>query len=760
MISEPAGKSDDQPPAAPRAKAAAGQTPDRTDAEPSPHETFNPAANADNEADNPGDAPKAKATAGQTPDRMGAEPSPRPKLNPAASADNEKGDPGDAPVAALKGVGPALAATLSRLNVNKVKDLLLHLPSRYQDRTKLVPFRTLRPGQECLAQGQVTDSRINYGRRRSWMITLNDGDGTLRLRFFHFTARQVDAMKVGRFVRCFGEVRLGPTGLEMAHPEYRDYADPPIELESGLTPVYPTTKGLSQNRLRTLIGQLRDLPWPEDSALASDALLFLHFPPADASAEDLAKAQEKVARDELTAYYLVMRFRQRQRQSQQAPPLPRAQQLGRTLLEQLGFELTGAQRRVLREVLLDLERQRPMLRLLQGDVGSGKTVVAAFAAIRAAEHGAQTALMAPTEVLAEQHYLSFSEWLEPLGLPVALLTGGQKKKVRANIKERLANGDALVAVGTHALIQANIGFRNLAFTIVDEQHRFGVHQRMALRAKGHTPHQLIMTATPIPRTLTMALYADMDVSILDELPPGRQSITTRLVAASRRDEVLARIGRVLDAGQQAYWVCTLIDESEESTAQSAEATWEMLRAKLPDKRIGLVHGRMKSDEKTAAMAAFKSGELQLLVATTVIEVGVDVANASLMIIENPELLGLAQLHQLRGRIGRGAHKSYCLLLYGEELSEASRTRLKVIRESQDGFHIAEQDLALRGPGEIAGTRQTGETRFRVASLERHAHLIPAIVREGDWLLAKDPQAADALRLAWAGDDVQAGAAAV
>ena len=701
------------------------------------------------------------ARTGRNSGRTDPGPPHHPQFNPAAAADNEAGNPGDVPVATLKGVGPALAATLSRLNVNKVKDLLLHLPSRYQDRTTLVPFKALTPGRECLVQGQVTDSRINYGRRRSWMVTLNDGDRSLRLRFFHFAARQFETMKVGRFVRCFGEVRLGPAGLEMAHPEYRDYAEPPTELESGLTPVYPTTKGLSQNRLRALIGQLREAPWPEGSALALDALLFLHFPPAGASTDDIAKAQEKVARDELTAYYLVMRFRQRQRQRQQALPLPRAQQLGRTLLEQLGFELTGAQRRVVREVLLDLEQSRPMLRLLQGDVGSGKTVVAAFAAIRTAEHGAQTALLAPTEVLAEQHYLSFSEWLEPLGVPVVLLTGGQKKKMRANITERLANGDALVAVGTHALIQANIGFRNLALTIVDEQHRFGVHQRMALRAKGHAPHQLIMTATPIPRTLTMALYADMDVSILDELPPGRQPITTRLVAASRRDEVLARIGRVLDAGQQAYWVCTLIDESEESTAQSAEATWEVLRAKLPGKRIGLMHGRMKSDDKAKAMADFKRGEIQLLVATTVIEVGVDVANASLMIIENPELLGLAQLHQLRGRIGRGAHKSYCVLLYGEDLNETSRTRLKVVRESQDGFHIAEQDLTLRGPGEIAGTRQTGETRFRVASLERHAHLIPAIVREGNRLLANDPKAADALRLAWAGDDAQwAGAAAV
>ena len=632
-------------------------------------------------------------------------------------------------------------------------DLLLHLPHRYQDRTRIVPLKALRIGQECLVQGQVTDSRITYGRQRNWLVVLNDGEGALTLRFFHFSQRQVESLKIGRIARCFGEVRAGPTGMEMAHPEYRDYAEPPTELEAGLTPVYPTTKGLGQTRLRALVAQVRALDWPQGSALPLESLFFLHLPPTGATGEDIAEAQERIARDELTAYYLVMRFRQSQRQSQQAPPLPQAQQLGRTLLEQLGFKLTGAQRRVVREVLLDLAEARPMLRLLQGDVGSGKTVVAAFAAIRAAEHQAQTALMAPTEILAEQHYLSFSSWLAPLGIPVAMLTGGQSKAVRQRVLDGLASGETLVAVGTHALFQQATAFANLALTIVDEQHRFGVHQRMALRAKGRTPHQLIMTATPIPRTLTMALYADMDVSLLDELPPGRQPIDTRLVAASRRDEVLARIAKVLDAGQQAYWVCTLIEDSDQLYAESAESTWQRLKAQLPGRRIGLIHGRMKSEEKAAVMAAFKSGEHQLLVATTVIEVGVDVPNASLMVIENPERLGLAQLHQLRGRIGRGSRKSYCILLYGTPLGEVSRERLKVIRESQDGFHIAEQDLALRGPGEILGTRQTGETRFRVASLERHAHLIPEIIQEGQRLLAEAPEEAEALRLAWAGGDV-------
>ncbi len=632
-------------------------------------------------------------------------------------------------------------------------DLLLHLPLRYQDRTRIVPLKALRIGQECLVQGQVTDSRITYGRQRNWLVVLNDGEGALTLRFFHFSQRQVESLKIGRIARCFGEVRAGPTGMEMAHPEYRDYAEPPTELEAGLTPVYPTTKGLGQTRLRALVAQVRALDWPQGLSFPLESLFFLHLPPTGATGDDIAEAQERIARDELTAYYLVMRFRQSQRQSQHAPPLPQAQQLGRTLLEQLGFKLTGAQRRVVREVLLDLAEARPMLRLLQGDVGSGKTVVAAFAAIRAAEHQAQTALMAPTEILAEQHYLSFSSWLAPLGIPVAMLTGGQSKAVRQRVLDGLASGETLVAVGTHALFQQATAFANLALTIVDEQHRFGVHQRMALRAKGRTPHQLIMTATPIPRTLTMALYADMDVSLLDELPPGRQPIDTRLVAASRRDEVLARIAKVLDAGQQAYWVCTLIEDSDQLYAESAESTWQRLKAQLPGRRIGLIHGRMKSEEKAAVMAAFKSGEHQLLVATTVIEVGVDVPNASLMVIENPERLGLAQLHQLRGRIGRGSRKSYCILLYGTPLGEVSRERLKVIRESQDGFHIAEQDLALRGPGEILGTRQTGETRFRVASLERHAHLIPEIIQEGQRLLAEAPEEAEALRLAWAGGDV-------
>ena len=665
---------------------------------------------------------------------------------------NDRKPTGDDPVTALRGVGPGLADTLSRLGVQRLIDLLLHLPYRYQDRTRAVPLNQLHPGGQCLVQGQVVESHIAYGRRRSWLVTLQDDSGYLTLRFFHFAKRQFDSLKVGHHVRCFGEARFGPKGMEMAHPEYRVFVDVPPPLEGRLTPVYPTTRGLNQGRLRTLTGQLPDMDWPEDDAAPYGTLLYLHRPPAGATDEDIEAAQERIARDELTAYYLVMRYRQSRRAEQVAMPLPRSQQLGRTLLKNLGFELTGAQRRVVTEVLNNLTLTAPMLRLVQGDVGSGKTVVAAFAAIRAAEHRAQTALMAPTEILAEQHYLNLSEWLTPLGIQVVLLTSGLKKKERQARLQALGDGEALVAVGTHALFQHNVTFSNLALTIVDEQHRFGVHQRMALRAKGRTPHQLVMTATPIPRTLTMALYADMDVSVIDELPAGRQPIETRLISAARRDEVLDRIARVLSAGRQAYWVCTLIEDSDQLEAQSAEATWQTLEARLPGIGVGLIHGRMKSDEKAEVMARFHNNDYQLLVATTVIEVGLDVPNATLMVIENPERLGLAQLHQLRGRIGRGRAKSHCILLYADELSETGRTRLKVIRESQDGFHIAEQDLKLRGPGEIMGARQTGDTQFRVADLARHAHLIEEVIREGKRLLKEAPEDADALLRAWAPAD--------
>jgi len=658
----------------------------------------------------------------------------------------------DRGVETLKGVGPGLRAKLERLGIFTLGDLLAHLPIRYQDRSRLVALNELQSDRECLVEGEVVESKIGFGRRRSWTVTLTDGRGFLTLRFFHFSRRQRALVAPGLRIRAFGDVRFGPAGLEMAHPEYHVFEHGPPPLAHGLTPVYRTTRGLSQQRLRSLITQVSALDWPDEPGTPYRDLLYLHAPPADATADDIAACQERLAADELTAYYLVMRHRQRDRARQTTLALPRAHQLGRTLLRNLGFELTGAQKRVVREVLEDLTAESPMLRLVQGDVGSGKTVVAAFAAIRAAEHGAQTALMAPTEILAEQHYLKFSAWLEPLGIPVVLLTGSLTAAARREAAGRLSSGSALVAIGTHALFQTGVDFARLALTIIDEQHRFGVHQRMALRNKGRTPHQLVMTATPIPRTLTMALYADMAVSVIDELPPGRQPIETRVVSAARRREVVDTVRQVLAQGGQAYWVCPLIEPSEQLDLAAAEPTADDLHQALPTSNIGLLHGRLPGAEKARVMETFAAGRLGLLVATTVIEVGVDVPNATLMVIENPERMGLAQLHQLRGRVGRGDAPSHCILLYKGPLSEAARARLKAIRQSQDGFYLAEQDLALRGAGELLGTRQTGEQGFRIADLSRHAHLMKAVVARGDRLLADAPEEARALLHAWAPAD--------
>jgi ATP-dependent DNA helicase RecG len=655
-------------------------------------------------------------------------------------------------VKVLKGVGPGLADKLARIGVNRLLDLLLHLPLRYQDRSALVPFTALTPDTEALVEGRVVDTRIGYGRRRSLLVTLEDEAGYLRLRFFYFSRSQEAGLKPGSFVRAFGLARLSRDGLEMIHPEYRTFTSPPPPPVPELTPIYPTTRGLGQGRLRALTDQLLEMDWPVGDGTPYEDLKYLHRPPTEADADAINRARAHLAEDELTAYYLVMRHRQADRQGLTTTPLPQAEHLGRQLLKLLGFRLTGAQRRVAREVLEDLTQSRPMLRLLQGDVGSGKTVIAAFAAIRAAEHGMQTALMAPTEILAEQHYLNFSSWLDPLGISVVLVTGSQSAAERKAVVAAIESGEALVAVGTHALFQGQVQFRRLGLTVVDEQHRFGVHQRMALKDKGQLPHQLVMTATPIPRTLTMALYADMDVSTLDELPAGRQPINTRVVADERRDEVVSRVAGELAAGRQAYWVCPLIEASDQINAASVEATAPMLEAALPSVRIGMLHGRMKSAEKAAAMARFKSGELQLLLATTVVEVGVDVPNATIMVIESPERLGLAQLHQLRGRVGRGDQPSHCVLLYQAPLNETSRKRLQVIRESSDGFHIAEQDLRIRGPGDLMGTRQTGEQQFRVADLRDHADLIPSVVARGDRLLKDDPATAERLLRTWAPAD--------
>ncbi|MDO8698440.1 MAG: ATP-dependent DNA helicase RecG, partial [Pseudomonas sp.] len=589
------------------------------------------------------------------------------------------------PVTELKGVGAALAEKLARVGLETLQDILFHLPLRYQDRTRCVPIGALRPGQDAVVEGVVAGADVLMGRRRSLLVRLSDGTGTLSLRFYHFSTAQKDALKRGTHLRCYGEARPGASGLEIYHPEYRTLNDSePAALEQTLTPIYPTTEGLTQQRLRQLSEQalarlgphsLPDwLPAPlaREYQLAplDQALRYLHRPPPDADQEELAEgrhwAQHRLAFEELLTHQLSMQRLRESLRSQHAPPLPKSQHLAGQFLANLGFPPTGAQQRVGAEIAYDLSQSEPMLRLLQGDVGAGKTVVAALAALQALEAGYQVALMAPTEILAEQHYLNFHRWLEPLGIEVAWLAGKLKGKARASALAQIAGGTPMV-VGTHALFQDEVQFAKLALVIIDEQHRFGVQQRLALRKKGVEgrlcPHQLIMTATPIPRTLAMSAYADLDTSILDELPPGRTPVNTLLVADSRRIEVIERVRSACHEGRQAYWVCTLIEESVELTCQAAESAYEDLSAALGGLHVGLIHGRMKAPEKAAVMAQFKQGQLQLLVATTVIEVGVDVPNASLMIIENPERLGLSQLHQLRGRVGRGSAASHCLLLY-------------------------------------------------------------------------------------------------
>ena len=649
-----------------------------------------------------------------------------------------------APVTALKGVGDALAIKLARLGVERVSDLLFHLPLRYQDRTRLTPIGHLRAGQEAVVEGEVTASDVVKGRRRSLLVRLRDGSGILSLRFFHFSPAQQQQLRPGATVRAFGEARAGATGLEIYHPEYRLSGSSETPVEEYYTPIYPTTEGLHQARLRALAQQALRLLTQAPETLPDvipdtlrqrfqlpglhASLQLLHQPPPDVDLEQLAQglhpATRRLALEELLAHQLSLREVRLRIQADGAPTLPSGRSLQTRFLAQLPFALTGAQRRVLEEIALDLARPAPMLRLVQGDVGSGKTVVAAMAALSALAGNCQAAMMAPTEILAEQHYRSFKAWFEPLGIDVAWLAGKLKGKARLDAKAAIADGRARMVVGTHALFQDDVHFQCLGLAIIDEQHRFGVHQRLALREKGEagglTPHQLIMTATPIPRTLAMSAYADLDVSVIDELPPGRTPVKTVVVSDERRPEVVERIRHACRDGRQAYWVCTLIEESEVLQCQAAEVTRDELTQALPELAIGLIHGRMKAAEKAEVMEAFKTGELDLLVATTVIEVGVDVPNASLMIIENPERLGLSQLHQLRGRVGRGSTESFCVLLYHAPLSKSSRERLSVMRETTDGFRIAEKDLEIRGPGEVLGTRQTGLAQMKIADLERDA----------------------------------------
>ena len=696
-------------------------------------------------------------------------PAPGLKSSPAAAAASRTEQ---RPVTALRGVGAALAEKLARLNVTRVADLLFVLPLRYEDRTQVTAIGALAPGVRAAVEGEVQLTEVAYRGRRQLLCRISDGSGMLTLRFFYFSASQQGNLARGTRLRCFGEVRRGPLGLEMVHPEYRRLSAAAAPLEETLTPIYPLTEGVPQGRLRALIAEaleeirrapLRDFlaergVLPPGLPSPPEALNYLHRPPREAQLEELAAgshpAQQRLAFEELLAHHLALKLRKRSLTADPAFALTDAAQLAQHFIRALPFAMTRAQARVLAEAERDLKAGAPMARLVQGDVGCGKTVVAAAAAARAAGSGLQAALMAPTELLAEQHWRNFNAWFAPLGQPVALLSGSQPARTRRSALETIASGEVRIVIGTHALFQQGIEFKNLALVIVDEQHRFGVQQRLKLQEKGHragrVPHQLIMTATPIPRTLAMTAYADLDISVIDELPPGRTPVQTVVIPEQRRAQVVLRIVEACRAGRQAYWVCPLIEESDELRAQAAEETAAALSAALPGVRVGLVHGRMPPAAKDAAMLAFKAGTIGLLVATTVIEVGVDVPNATLMVIENAERMGLAQLHQLRGRVGRGSNASTCVLLYRAPLSQLARERLKVIRDTSDGFEIARRDLALRGPGELLGTRQTGLAQLRVADLMRDAHLLPQVQQSAERLLSGDPEVSAGLAMRWIG----------
>lgn len=674
------------------------------------------------------------------------------------------------PLTSLSGVGASQADKLAKLGLETIQDLLLHLPLRYEDRTRLYTINDLQPGIFATIEGEVLRSDISFGRRRMLTCQISDGTGMVTLRFFNFNAAMKNSLAAGRRVTAYGEIKRGTIGAEIIHPEYRIQGEnSEVVLQESLTPVYPTTEGIRQATLRKLTDQALELLdtvpiaelLPEELSRSliplPQALHLLHRPPPDIQLADLEKghhpAQRRLIMEELVAHNLSMLAVRAGTQSYKALPLHHDDRLKKQFLASLPFSPTGAQQRVVAEIEQDLAKSYPMMRLVQGDVGSGKTLVAALAALCAIAQGQQVGLMAPTELLAEQHANNFRQWFEPLGIQVGWLAGKQKGKARQAQQDAIASGQVSMVVGTHAIFQEQVLFSSLSLVIIDEQHRFGVHQRLALWEKGlqqgFHPHQLIMTATPIPRTLAMTAYADLDTSVIDELPPGRTPVTTVAIPDTRRSDIISRVKSACEQeNRQAYWVCTLIEESEMLEAQAAEATWEGLKEALPALNIGLVHGRMKAQEKQAVIQAFKLGEVQLLVATTVIEVGVDVPNASLMIIENPERLGLAQLHQLRGRVGRGAVASHGVLLYKTPLSKTAQKRLQVLRDSNDGFVIAQQDLEIRGPGELLGTRQTGSAEFKVADLLRDQAMIPDVQRIARYLQQQFPDHAKALIERW------------
>ena len=684
------------------------------------------------------------------------------------------------PITELKGVGSRTAEHLARLGIFTVQDLLFHLPLRYQDRTRLLPMGSLRPGDEGVVEGVIELTEIKFAKRRMLVSRISDGTGVVYLRFFHFNNSQKASLQRGKRIRCFGEARRAKHGLELIHPEYQLLADEAVlPVNEALTPIYPVTEGLHQKGIQNLMQQALQKLKTEQLELEElvpaelfhkpsvptlkDSILFIHQPPPDTEMETILNGShlmyQRLIFEELLAHYLSLRRLRRQMHKHQAPVLNK-DELSIQFIENLPFDLTSAQAKVAKQVKQDVQRGMPMQRLVQGDVGSGKTVVAVIAALMAVAQGYQAAIMAPTEILAEQHYRNIEQWLQALGLKVAWLSGKLKAAARRQALAEIQSGAAQVVVGTHALFQDEVEFNQLSMVIIDEQHRFGVHQRLALREKGKTkdrfPHQLIMTATPIPRTLSMVAYADLDCSVIDELPPGRKPIETVVIPDARRDEVVQRVHQACAENKQVYWVCTLIEESEVLQCQAAEDTASELQQALADIQVGLVHGRMKAEQKEQVMQSFKRGEIDLLVATTVIEVGVDVPNASLMIIENAERLGLSQLHQLRGRVGRGDQASACVLMYHGNLSENARTRLGVMRDSNDGFEIARKDLELRGPGEVLGTRQTGLLQLRLADLQRDQALLPRVSEVADEMLDKNADKVSPLIKRWKGEATRYG----
>lgn len=675
----------------------------------------------------------------------------------------------------IAGIGPALAAKLAKCNIHSVIDLLFHLPYRYQDRTRVTAIQDLRANEWCVVAGQVCKTEIKYGKKMMLHCYIQDKTGILKLRFFHFNKQQISALNSSLKIRVFGEVRAFSSELEMIHPEYQLLdSDAEFQVEETLTPIYPTTQGLSQTKIRQVIKialqqsekELDQLEWMSESELQKlrfyplgEAISLLHTPPPDTSLATLEMgthpALKRLIFDELLAHQLSMQFARKLRNQLQAPPISKNETAQQSFIESLPFALTNAQLRVVQEISEDLTQNKPMLRLVQGDVGAGKTVVAALAALQAISQGYQVAFMAPTDLLSEQHAINLTKWMQPLGIPVLRLSGKMKSSEKKLTLNALQQNSCQLVIGTHALFQDKVEFNKLGLIIIDEQHRFGVEQRLQLQQKGQLdqiiPHQLLMTATPIPRTLSMSHFAHLDLSIIDELPPGRTPIATAVVSQDKREIIIERLKSAFTEGKQAYWVCTLIEESEKLQCIAATDTAKTLQEQLPAARVGLIHGRMKPVEKEATMAAFKEGELDLLVATTVIEVGVDVPNASLMIIENAERLGLSQLHQLRGRVGRGSQQSHCLLLYQSPLSLQSSERLKTMKATTDGFVISEKDLELRGAGEVLGTRQTGFKQFKVAILQRDRDLLSLVVPVSRLLVQNNHLAAQKITKRWLGD---------